>query len=1358
MSSVLGMPDSSRKREDIHFEHLSVKDGLSQISVMSIFQDKDGFLWFGTRNGLNKYDGYHFQIFAESDKEQYISSSHITAMAEDRNGQMWVGTKNGLNRYDRKTARFVSYYNDSTVSTSLSNSNIARMKRDSRGNLWIGTVSGLDIYQTETDNFMHFTHEGFPAGPVYGIEEDHEGNIWIGMESGLYVYNPHVEQLRVYKHQDNNPHSLTVDRISTLFCDSKGRMWIGMHQAGVCLYDERMDYFIRYKEEDGLNNNTIRCFVEDPEGYIWAGTFNGLSKYDPLSGKFSNAFGSWDNTTIPIGNFSVYSALCDRSGTVWVGTYSGGISYYNATAQRFRVYDPGMQKKVIYGIVGPIKEHAGGLWIGTEGGGLLFFDREKVSYTYYHLPQSKQQAYSRNIIKSLLPDGNILWVGTADNRILQFDVLKRQFVKQIVPPWGNIYYALVKDDHQNLWMGSSGQNSIGYMASDGKFTFPLRQSDGEIFDPVNVRCILQDGDDRFFILTFDYGLYYYDASTRTVRQWLHREDDPSGIAHSKLSSVIKTKNGRIWIAMAGGGIAVLDRETGAFTHYDRARGLAGNTVYAIVEDADEKLWLSTSSGISMFDPVTEKFTNYGRDNGITISEFTPNSGIVTAENEVFFGGNDGFISFQPQNLQSNTYIPPMVITSVSINNQPVLYDENNDKKPLRLNYKQSSMSIEFSALNYIYSHQNQYAYRLEGFDSEWIYIGNRREAYYTNLPPGKYTFHVKGSNNDGVWNETGASFQLVITPPPWNTWWAWLIYILTALTILYFIVRYARIKIHLENDIRLKHLEQENMKMLHQAKIDLFTSFAHELRTPLTLILSPLEDILQGMKLAPELSAPLKLMQKNANRLLHTINSLLDFRKKEAGHLQLKAAQGNIVKFTTEIVIAFNELARIRNIRFSHICESGDIQVWYDRDLLEKVLFNILSNAFKHTPDGGEITFRLVPEKRERLQSDFNEKTRSLPAHLSDWILFEISDTGKGIPETELEQIFEPFYQVHTKDVSPVFGSGIGLNFSKGVIELHQGIIWADNNADQGSVFRLVLPLGNRHLKESELETNYKNSEDVSNYIALSSEQGILPETPQPLQAEDFKYTVLIVEDNVDVRYYIQSHVKKHYKVYQAANGFEAFDLALKHLPDLIISDIMMPEMDGLEFCRRLKEDIRTGHIPVILLTARITVMQIQEGFETGADEYITKPFNANLLLTRIKNLINTRENLKKLFGNQTSALFPELPTSPVDSRFMDSMYEYIHKHLDETGLNMDLFCREIGMSRSSFYRKLQSISNLTPVELIRNTRLQYALQYLRETDLNITEIAYKTGFSSQSYFTKTFKAFFKQSPSEVRRTKGNDL
>lgn len=1339
---------ASAQDKPLYLDNLSVKDGLSQISVLSIYEDSEGYMWFGTRKGLNKYDGYKFTCFQELDGT--ISQSHISCMTEDGDSYLWVGTRKGLNRYDRLRNCFEPYFHQPGDTLSLSDNTINTLYKDTKGALWIGTGAGLNLYVKETDHFHRHIIPGIsPERTIYHLTGDNDGHLWIGTDSGLYVYDFELQDLRVFHHVPDDINSLAANRISALFCDSRGWVWIGTYLGGICRYDAGTDNFIRYTENDGLNSNNVRCFEEDKEGNLLIGTFDGLNVYNPQTDQIKNLLGSSMEREMQVSNFSIYALHCDHAGTAWIGTYSGGVSYYNPAGHRFRLYDPGMQGQKMCGIVGPIVEDPEGLWIGTEGGGLVFYDRLKNEYTYYLLPGATPRSNSRNIVKSLLKINNQLIVGTTQGVIHHFDIQKKQFVQTRRVPWGSIYYALLHDSGQKLWIGATSSSALGYLKPDNQFVHPIPLVDRQVFSPSNVRHVVMQDTGIFFVATAGQGLYRLNETNGTLQQWRHIPDDTTSLCMDQIYSLIKTKDGSIWVGTPGGGIGRLEMETSTFRNYNQSHGLGSNTVYTLLEDHNGKLWMSTSNGISMFDPAGEVFTNYHRNNGVEISEFTPGSGIVTSDNEVIFGGNEGFILFHPEDLKENTYVPPVVITGLSVNNKQVNHSAVYTSTPLRLNYKQLNFAIEFSALNYIYPNQNQYAYKLEGFDREWNHVGHRREAYYTNIQPGEYTFRVKGSNNDGVWNEEGASMHIHIMPPPWATWWAWMLYILTTLIIIALIIRYARIKTRLENNIRIKQMEQENLEELHQTKIKLFTGFAHELRTPLTLIISPLEDALQqNSGLGPDLKDTLKLMHRNAGRLLNTVNLLMDFRKKETGHLQMKAAQGNIVKFTNEIVLAFSELSRSRDILLTFDSSLAEQQLWYDRNLMEKVVFNLLSNAFKNTPNGGTIRVILQRLSPEQLTSDFPGRLAHIKT--TDYILLEVEDNGVGIPEAEREKIFEPFYQIHRKETSHLLGTGLGLNFSRGVVELHHGAIWADNRTEKGTVFRIVLPVGKEHLKEHELEPDYKNSEDTSFYVV----HDMLETTPDVTvneSAGDLKYTVLIVEDNQDVRHYIKSHVSKYYHTLEACNGKEAFDLIVEHLPDLVVSDVMMPEMDGIELCRLVKDDLRTGHIPVILLTARVTVIQIQEGFEQGADEYITKPFNAGLLLTRIQNLITSREKLKELFGQKNSFKFPELPTSSVDGKFMDSMYQYIIDHLDDPDLLMDNFCREIGMSRSSFYRKVQSLSDLTPVEIIRNTRLEYAAKYIRETDLSISEIAYKTGFSSPSYFSKSFKSHFKQSPSEMK-------
>jgi len=1321
----------------LYLDNLSVKDGLSQISVLSVYQDSEGYMWFGTRNGVNKYDGYKFVCFQELDGA--ISNNYITRITETDDSCLWVSTRRGLNRYDRLQNTFSSYFNRSDDTKTLSNNVVYELYKDTRGQLWIGTESGINRYEKETDCIVRGAVPGLPDERiVYVITEDRSGNLWIGTDSGLYVYNLETHELRFFCNRPGDNSSLTANRISALYCDRRGNVWVGIYPEGICRYDAGRGCFIRYIENDGLNSNNIRCFTEDKEGKLLVGTFDGLNVYNPLTDKFENLYSSSRDREVQVSNFSIYALHCDRAGTVWVGTYSGGVSHFNPGTHRFQLYDPSLQGQKVVGIVGPVVEASGGLWIGTEGGGLIYYDRITRNYTDYLLPGSTPRSNSRNIVKSMLPVDNMLLIGTTRQVIYCFDTVSKKFVETFPVPFGGIYYTLMYDNENKLWIGGTGGNALGYLTPEKQFVNPIPLADGEVFSPSNVRSVIMDSPGIYYIATGEQGLYRLDERSGELRQWRHIPGDTTSLCLDQVYSLLKDMNGTIWVGTPGGGIGQLDPETGTFRNYNRLHGLESNMVLTLLEDMNGFLWMSTSTGISRFDPVTQVFTNYHRNNGVGISEFTPGSGIVTSNNEVVFGGNEGFIIFNPEELKNNTYIPPVVITGITVNNEPVSYRS----VPLELNHKQSNFTIEYSALNYIFPNQNKYAYKLEGFDHDWINAGNRREAYYTNIQPGSYTFRVKGSNNDGIWNEQGTLLYILITPPPWNTWWAWTLYILTTLTVFTLIIRYSREKTRLENNIRIKQIEQDKLEELHQTKIKLFTGFAHELRTPLTLIMSPLEDLLQSRRqFEPVLHNTLILMHRNAERLLTTVNQLMDFRKKEAGYLQLKAAKGNLTKFVNEMVLAFSELARSRNVNFSFNSTIAEIEVWYDRNLMEKVIFNLLSNAFKNTPNGGAIRVSLQPLIKSMYPRLF------LSNEMMAYILVEIEDNGAGIPEAELNRIFEPFYQIYREEPNAhQFGTGLGLNFSKGVVELHHGVIWADNKkGEQGAVFRFVLPTGKAHLKDSELELNYKNSEDISFYEV----QEIAMDETEP--EVDKKYSVLIVENNIEVRRYLRSHLSRHFFTMEAGNGKEALNIILEQLPDLVVSDIMMPEMDGIELCRTIKDDLRTGHIPVILLTARISVLQIQEGFEKGADDYITKPFHVGLLLTRIRNLIESREKLKQLFGHTFSALFPELPTSSLDSRFMDSIYTFITDHLSEQEINMNDFYKEIGMSRSSFYRKLKTISDLSPVDLIRNTRMHLATKYLKESDLTISEIAYKVGFTSPSYFTKTFKSFYHQSPTAVR-------
>ena len=658
-----------------------------------------------------------------------------------------------------------------------------------------------------------------------------------------------------------------------------------------------------------------------------------------------------------------------------------------------------------------------------------------------------------------------------------------------------------------------------------------------------------------------------------------------------------------------------------------------------------------------------------------------------------------------------------------------------------MDYNESNITFDYRALNFIRSDQNQYAYYMEGFDKNWIHVSNRTMAHYTNLPAGKYIFHVKACNNDNVWNEEGICVRLEVLPPPWKTWWAIGIYILILLGITVSYLHYLKVRIKLTNDVHIKQMEQENSEKLHNDRINLFTNFSHELRTPLTLIIAPLEELLNRPDLPSTIKKPLELMYSNSKRLLFLINQLMDFRKKEAGKMNLRAAEGNFSKFIEEIVLAFKELTHSKGITLSYDMTDNPVNLWYDRGLMEKVLFNLLSNAIKNTPNGGKIEIGIT----------YNEER-------SHSILLTIKDTGIGIPEDKLSAIFDPFYQVNESDSSTP-GTGIGLYLTKAIVEMHKGRIYVESVLEQGSTFFVELPLGNAHLSTDEIIENYKDSENITRYTNLSLTEFDSDEQPDETEehTKNKKHTILIVEDNKELRHYMKRNLATLYNIIEAADGEEAKIKSFSYMPDLIVSDIMMPRTDGIQLCRIIKNDLRTGHIPVILLTARTTVLQVEEGLKIGADDYITKPFNMMHLKARIVNLLTSREKLKDLYSKNFNTHDIGANITSADDRFLQKLYSVMEENISNPELNIEKFCNEIGMSKTNLYYKIKQLTNFSPTEFMRRSRLQMAARLLIEKKITVSEVSTLVGFNSHSYFCSCFKAVYGCSPTEYVERNGSN-
>jgi len=1335
----------SQASERYYFTNLSLKDGLSQITVTSIYQDKKGFMWFGTRNGLNRYDGYNFEVFTfGNDKTSSLSDNHVLCINGNESGNLWIGTNNGLNKFDLTTNRIEQYFYAADDKQSLSNNMVFSLCTDKQNNIWIGTNSGLNLYNRQTNAFTRYDLGGLlNNNPVYGIVCIGD-DLFLGTHRGLIRYN-------IKNNQDYHYPSSPV-KIRSLYKDFYDNLWIGTQDKGVFLLLKGEDAFTVFDTGNGLTNNYVRSITQSPDGQtILIGTFNGLNVIDIRTNNITQ-YKEYDSENGNLSHYSIQSLYYDKYQTLWVGTYAGGIDYHSPYGERFRFYNPASKDRSITGIIGPVVETKDYLYIATEGSGLLEMDRKTESYKAYKLYEDNQSAYARNILKSLYLDGDRILCGTNAGTIYSFNLQTKRFsLFHDFRSQNGIYY-IGKNRNGDIVVGGVNQIGLTFLSNGRvKNIFPLR--DGTQVSFPNIRCVYEVDKDIYLIGSRNNGLYYYDMNKGEMQHFTSSQSDTKNtLPENYITFIFRDRKKNIWIGTFGGGFCLFNIENKDFTTYNMSQGLPDNNICAIVEDSRHHLWISTISGITDFDPVSKSFRNYAYSSGIRINEFTPHVGLKLSDEQIIFSGNNGFLSFNPANISYNPNVPPIVLENLYVNNEKIpvggdILKESLGSQPgITLKYNESNISIEYSALNYIYSNKNEYAYKLEGFDEDWNEVGSRRMAYYTNIPPGKYTFIVRGANNDGVWNNEGASIGITILPPLWKTWWAYTLYILFVVGILAFIYRYFCEKRRLENDIKLRQAEARAQEEFHQERNKLFTNFSHELRTPLTLILSPLDDIAEKPELIPpQMENKIHLMRNNAQRLLRLVNNLMDFQKKESGTMKLKISEGDFIAFTEEMIILFKELAASRNIGFNFTHSVETLDYWFDKSLMEKVYFNFLSNAFKNTPNGGAVSVELDLVPLDKLKNDFPSHSGSFVDNDNKYIILRINDTGSGIAESELEKIFAPFYQVAQNEHS-ASGTGLGLSLSKSIIEMHHGVVWAENTEWKGASFRCILPVDKSLYSEEDFD-------ETRQYINASANVQVL-ETLQKRDEADKKklYTILVVEDNADVRNYIISHLNEDYNIISAANGADAIDKAIAHMPDLIISDVMMPKMNGMEMAVQLKNDLRTGHIPIIMITAKAMPDDMKEGYEVGADDYITKPFNASVLVARVKNIIRSREKLKEIYGKRFSLESLGVETTSADDRFLQKLYKAIENNVSNPELNLDSFSKEIGMSKANLYRKIKALTNLSPTEFIRNFRLEMAAKIMKEARLPVSEIYVTVGFSSHAYFSNCFKALYGISPTDYMK------
>lgn len=1331
---------------EINFNHLTVEDGLSQSTVLAIFQDSRGYMWFGTQDGLNRYNSVDFETYRHQQGDSLsLPGNAVIEIYEDSKGNIWAGTYSGLAKYLPELNLFKAIPLEAPGNYSDANFEVSSILEDKNGALWIGAYNGL--YRSTNANpstpgdFKLVEESRLPGTTIFDLFLDDKGAIWVGTSRGLCQMRPKKSgDFEFTNYYTTSKPALSSNEITIITQDKSGNIWIGTRNGLNKLSPDNREIEKFTNKNSGLINNFIRDIVVDPDNNLWIGTYRGLSFYHRKSGAFYNYTYDPHNPN-SLSDNSIHSIFQDNKGSVWVGTYFNGVNLIDIDNNRFKNlkhshYENSLSSNIISSMT---EDKKGNIFIGTEGRGLNYYDRNEDRF--YHYTHRSFKNIGANIKSLFIDHEDNLWIGTYQEGLCRLQAGKNNFERQFSQP-ENVF-SIVEDHNNELWIGTYGSGLWKRNTATGEFTrYDDPSGRSKSLSSNLVRIVFEDSRNNLWVGT-QYGLNVQFNGAHTFKKFIADPENDKSLKDNTIYAIYEDSRQRLWIGTYGGGLSQYNYKNENFTSYTKDDGLSGNNIFGILEDNRENLWLSTNNGITKFNPVTGYAMRFGIEDGLPGNEFNFNSHLKVRSGEMFFGSKKGLTHFFPSDIKESKFKAPIVFTELKLFNKPVAIGGKDGllQKDISLtsnivfNHKQNVFTIDFALLNFLHPQKNSYAYKLVGFEDDWNFVDNP-SATYTNLSPGHYKLLVKASNNDSVWNSRPASMNIEVLPPPWKTWWAYLFYAMACIGALVLFTKIIKVQAKLKHDLQLEHLEKEKEKEVHQLKLQFFTNISHEIRTPLTLILGPLQNLTEKYANDNMLQRQLNAIKSNTNRMLWLVNQIMDLRKLETKNAGLKAAEGNIVKFVKEIKLSFQETARLRNIDYQFSAVADDIRIWYDRDELEKALYNLLSNAFKFTTDGGKICIDIC----------FSE-----PPSPEKYVVIKVKDNGRGIPEKDIGKIFNRFYQANQQ--AHQNGSGIGLALAKGIIDLHRGKIKVKSRERTATepgktAFAIWLPMGSEHLHENEIMQDFRDSEQLISYIEQSSLNHIDVSMPKKNPATSTRETLLIVEDNLQIRRFIKETLSEKYIILEALNGKEGWEIVTKKLPDLIISDVVMPEMDGIEFCRKIKTDERTSHIPVILLTARTSLIHKEAGYETGADEYVTKPFNVKLLEIRIKNLIQSRLQLRKKFSNKAFIDPSSVVASSTDEKFLKKLIATVEANLHKEEFNVSMLTLEIGMSQPVLFRKIKALTDMNINDFIKSVRLKKAAVLLMEDELSIAEVASEVGYNNPKYFSKIFKEYFGKSPS----------
>ncbi len=1304
----------------------------------SLFADSKGFIWIGTLGqGLDRLDpstGNFVHYRFNPDNEKSISNDTVRTIIEDRDGMLWVGTQNGLNHFNPQTGEFKRYVHQFDDPYSLSCNRIMKVYEDRQGTIWVGTGSVWDGQGGETD------------------------------EGGLNRFDKETGRFLRYMHDPGNNQSLIDNKVKAIFEDSRGTFWVGTAGDGLHTMDRVHGTFQRHPHDPSNPkklsrppqkrirphaDDHITFIIEDATGSIWIGTFgNGLNRVDPKTREVTH----YPNFKDPESGLEMevpWWACVTRDGLLWIG-YWRGLYRVDPLPKNIPYFPTGRPVTQI------LTDRVGAIWYGSDEG-LVRKDPATGKEQHFLHENGNRKSLSNNRIGALLLDSkSTLWVGTG-NGLNKFDHNRTTFSLESFNTEGDSTLithgigAIHEDGRGSFWFGilSEGAGVVRKDRDTGKLiNYRHNPNDTTSFSIGEVYRIFEDRSGTIWIGTRGGGLNKFIPETEKFQHYL---------SHANIHNLWQDSEGILWIGTSTG-LYKSNLERTSFSRFTGPNGeLPDNMVVnGIVEDNQRSLWVNASIGICRINPTRNEVLIFSR---YTDPIFYNGTAIHKANNgDIYFGGGSGYFIVTPSQMKGNSRPPQIAFSDFRIGDKPVIVggDESPLKVPLssaeeiRLNYNQNVFSFDFAGIHYRSPKDNQHLFMMENLDNAWRKAGDENTAYYYNVPPGEYVFRVKAANSDGMWAER--SVAVIVEPPWWLTRWAYVSYALAFVGCLYATLKYLQRVERKKSEQKVRQMKAEQILEMDKLKSRFFANISHEFRTPLTLILSPLDKLLADQSENGRRKALYEAMQRNARKLLYLVNELLDLSKLEARRMKLEVHPGDMIEFMRKVTASFASLAEAKKINFQVQSPAGTLLTYFDEDKLEKVLNNLLSNAFKFTPPSGEVTISLRLKTPSLSRNSQSDKTY-IQAE------FCVRDSGAGIPAGKLDRIFDRFYQVDNSLTREQEGTGIGLALTRELVELHQGSISVSSEPGKGTQFTVVLPLELVNQKHVEVQGKVAlNGDTISTGIhaeEFSGDAANLPTATVDLESDTDPSSplVLIVEDNDDLRRFLGQCLAEETafpcRVIEAANGQEGYDLAIAQIPDLIISDVMMPKIDGVQLCHMLKNDKRTDHIPVILLTARASGESKIEGLETGADDYLTKPFQEHELLARVKNLIEGRRKLRERFSREITLQPASIPMTSMDEKLLQHVMKIVEEHIGDSTFGVEAFGREAGMSRTQLHRKLKALTDQSPGDFIRIMRLKRAAELLNNQVASIAEVAFMVGFNDPSYFTKCFQKQFGRTPSE---------